>query len=274
VYCRHLDGHLAMTAAGQTLRAPRPLAAPRLERIRLPLDGGRATTAHVARFPRAATRAAVVGFSRPRRLAEWCEAAGVAHAIVAGFFIRPEGRPLGELRTRGIARDHVPFAAPWGGRRGCVGISEGVVEIDSRPALPRIPTGDLLEAGPLLVRDGLGLIDGVEDPEGFSSASEQFDSDITRGRYPRAALGVSDDEVIAVACEGRSADEAGLTLAELAAAMLELGADRAINLDGGGSTSLIFDGVLRNSPREEHGVRIAGGRPIVTALTFSVAARA
>jgi phosphodiester glycosidase len=271
VYSPYLDRHLAMTPAGQTLRSTRPLAAARLERIRLPLDDGRATTAHVARFPRALTRAAVVGFSRPRRLVEWCGAAGVAHAIVAGFFIRPEGRPLGELRTCGIARDHVPFAAPWGGRRACLAISERGVEIDSRPALPRTPPGDLLEAGPLLVRDGLALIDGVEDPEGFSSTSQQFDSDITSGRYPRAALGISDDELIAVACEGRSPHEAGLTLGELAEAVLALGADRAINLDGGGSTSLVFDGILRNSPREEHGVRIAGGRPVATALTFTLA---
>ena len=54
--------------------------------------------------------------------------------------------------------------------------------------------------------------------------------------------------------------------------MLAFGADRAINLDGGGSTSLVFDGVVRNSPREERGVRIAGGRPVVTALTFSLRA--
>jgi Phosphodiester glycosidase len=270
VYSPYLDRHLAMTPASQTLRSIRPLAGARLERIRLGLDDGRATTAHVARFQRTVTRAAVVGFAHPRRLVEWCDAAGVAHAIVAGFFIRPEGRPLGELRTCGIARDHVPFAAPWGGRRGCVAIDQGVVEIDSRPALPRSPAGDLLEVGPLLVRQGHSLIREAADPEGFSSASQQFDSDITRGRYPRAALGVSDDELIAVACEGRSADEAGLTLGELADAMAALGSDRAINLDGGGSTSLVFDGSLQNSPREEHGVRIAGGRPVATALTFSL----
>ena len=53
--------------------------------------------------------------------------------------------------------------------------------------------------------------------------------------------------------------------------MARLGSRRAINLDGGGSTSLVFDGVLRNAPREEHGVRIVGGRPVATVLTFSVA---
>ena len=210
----------------------------------------------------------MVAFPRPRRLVDWCAETGTPHAIVAGFFVRPEGRPLGELRIGGSARDHEPFAAPWGGRRACVAIRNGAVEIDPRPAFAPTPAGDLLEAGPLLVRDGLSVLDGVADPEGFSSGSEQFDSDITQGRYPRAALGVSEDELIAVACEGRAVDEAGLTLAELAEAMAALGSRRAINLDGGGSTSLVFDGILRNSPREEHGVRIAGGRPVATALVF------
>jgi hypothetical protein len=236
--------------------------------VRLGLDDGSATTINVARFPRPGTRTAVVAFQRPRRLADWCAETGTPHAVVAGFFVRPEGRPLGELRIAGSARDYEPFAEPWGGRRACVAIRNGAVEIDSRRAFAPAPAGDLLEAGPLLVRDGRSVLDGLVDPEGFSAGAEQFDSDITQGRYPRAALGVSDDELIAVACEGRAADEAGLTLAELAEAMAALGARRAINLDGGGSTSLVFDGTLRNSPREEHGVRIAGGRPVATALVF------
>jgi exopolysaccharide biosynthesis protein len=203
-------------------------------------------------------------------LVDWCTETGISHAIVAGFFVRPEGRPLGELRINGVGCDHEPFVAPWGGRRACVAVRNGVLEIGSRPAFPRSPAGDLLQAGPMLVRDGLSALDEVVDPEGFSSASQQFDSDITRGRYPRAALGTSDHELIAVACDGRARDEAGLTLAELAETMASLGSRRAINLDGGGSTSLVVDGVLRNSPREDHGVRIAGGRPVATALTFSV----
>jgi len=42
----------------------------------------------------------------------------------------------------------------------------------------------------------------------------------------------------------------------------------AINLDGGGSASLVFDGRLINRPREDHGVELAGGRPLSTALVF------
>jgi exopolysaccharide biosynthesis protein len=51
--------------------------------------------------------------------------------------------------------------------------------------------------------------------------------------------------------------------------MLELGAEAAINLDGGGSASLVIDGTLLNTPREEHGVELVGGREVATALHFA-----
>jgi exopolysaccharide biosynthesis protein len=44
---------------------------------------------------------------------------------------------------------------------------------------------------------------------------------------------------------------------------------RALNLDGGGSTSLVCGGRLRNVPREEHGVVLSGGRPVSTAVVLT-----
>ena len=98
----------------------------------------------------------------------------------------------------------------------------------------------------MLVRDGAGSSRRVQDPEGFSAGARQFDSDITAGRYPRAALGIADGTLIAAVCDGRTDDDAGLTLDELAEAMIDLGATDAINLDGGGSASLVIGGILRN----------------------------
>ena len=57
-------------------------------------------------------------------------------------------------------------------------------------------------------------------------------------------------------------------MAELATAMSGLGAAEAINLDGGGSASLVVGGALLNTPREEHGIELVGGREIATALQF------
>lgn len=57
--------------------------------------------------------------------------------------------------------------------------------------------------------------------------------------YSRMALGLSDRTLLAVAVDGKIDRLAeGLTLAELTALMLELGADHAIELDGGGSVTL------------------------------------
>jgi uncharacterized membrane protein (UPF0136 family) len=131
------------------------------------------------------------------------------------------------------------------------------------------PLGELLQAGPVLVREGEPAVRDGEDPEGFSAGAAQFDSDITAGRYPRAALGIADGTLLAVVCDGRSRVDAGLSLAELAALLVDLGAREAINLDGGGSTSLVCAGELRNRPRADFGVPLPGGRPIATALVFA-----
>jgi len=239
-----------------------------LRRLRLPLADGAVTTLHVATYDAARTLVRVVRLPRPAPLERWCRAQGVDEAIVGGFFIREEGIPLGELRTAGIARASVPFDAPWHAVRACVHVAGGEVAIARRGELAPEPPGDLLQAGPLLVRGGEPCVAG--DPEGFSAGHRQFDSDITVGRYPRAALALArGGRLLAVACDGRADGDAGLTLGELAEALVALGALDALNLDGGGSTSLVCGGRLRNRAREEHGVQLVEGRAVSTALTFT-----
>jgi hypothetical protein len=143
-----------------------------------------------------------------------------------------------------------------------------VPRIAARTELPAEPRGDLLQAGPLLVRDGRVVLAPGDDAEGFSAGQAQFDSDITEGRHPRAALGLGGGFACAVACDGRSRDDAGLTLLELARLLARLGAQHAINLDGGGSTSLVAGGALVNRPRDEHGAPPHAGRKICTAIAF------
>src|SRR3954447_7647907 len=153
-----------------------------LERLRLTLPDGAATTLHVARHDLPATAVRVVRLPHPEPLAAWCRGNGVDEALIGGFFVRPHGAPLGELRTRGILRRSVPFAAPWSGVRASVHAHGEGVTIARRDELPADPRGDLLQAGPLLVRDGAVVVEDGADPEGFSAAAGQFDSDITVGR--------------------------------------------------------------------------------------------
>src|SRR4051794_16762620 len=138
-----------------------------LERLRLTLAEGAATTLHVARYPLPETRVRVVRLAHPEPLASWCLAAGVEEALVGGFFVRPHGTPLGELRTAGILPRSVPFSAPWGGVRACLHVHRGRIAIARRDELPADPRGDLLQAGPLLVRGGEVVVPDGEDPEGF-----------------------------------------------------------------------------------------------------------
>ena len=240
-----------------------------LRRLRVELDDGLRTSVHVARYPLDATTPRVALLRRPAPLGEWSAARGWPEALVGGFFTRPDTRPLGEVRTRGVVRRVTPFAAPWDAVRACLHVDSGRPRIAPRDDLPAQPRGDLLQAGPLLVHAGRTMVRADRDPEGFAAGAAQFDSDITAGRYPRAALGIGRDELIAVACDGRSRADAGLTLVELAELLLELGAREAINLDGGGSTSLVCEGALRNRPRAEFGVPLPGGRPIATAIVFA-----
>ena len=222
----------------------------------------------MARFERERFTVRVAALEPCSTLVRWCAANGAAHAIVGGFYLRPGGPPLGDLWIDGGARPSTPFDPPWGGLRACVHAEDGRVRLAPRHLLPTDPDGDLLQAGPMLVAAGEPLIRRGEDAEGFSAGARQFDSDITAGRYPRAALGLDQRQLIAIVCEGRADEEAGLTMAELATAMVGFGAREAINLDGGGSASLVLDGELVNTPREEHGLELVGGREVATALQF------
>ncbi|HEY2477180.1 MAG TPA: phosphodiester glycosidase family protein [Solirubrobacterales bacterium] len=253
-----------------TLPRPRPdAAAPQLSRERRRLDDGALTTLHVARFRRDAVVVSVAALHPCATLAAWCAAEGHAHAIVGGFYMRPEGPPLGDVWIDGRALATEPFDSPWDACRACVHAEAGAVALRAREEIDGAPRGDLLQAGPMLLRDGeLQVRPGV-DVEGFSAGSRQFDSDITLGRYPRAALGLNSEHLVAVVCDGRADDEAGMTMIELGEAMAALGCADAINLDGGGSASLVIDGALVNTPREEHGRELVGGRAIATALRIT-----
>jgi hypothetical protein len=240
------------------------------ELTRVRLGDGWETTVYLVRHPRATTSVRLVVFPETRRLDHWCAANDKPEAIVAGFFLRDPYRPLGEVRIDGAIVEHEPVAGPWGPMRACVHV-DGGVRIAARRELPDEPPGHLLQAGPLLVSGGRSLIDG-EDREGFSAGAGQFDSDITEGRQPRCALGLNETELLAVCCDGRrSGVDGGLGMAELARLLISLGADDAINLDGGGSATLVHRKHLLNRPYSRQDQPAPKSRPVVTALLFDPA---
>lgn len=260
---------MSVGAARILASAPAQTAPRHLRRYRWSLTDGRRTTVHVASYSAEDTALRVAVLRPAQPLEVWCNRHRVQEAIVAGFFTRPRNVPLGELCTRGIRRRSVPFTAPWNEVRAAVHVHDGGVTLARRSELVAAPAGDLVQAGPMLVCGARAVVAEGEDAEGFSLASDQFDSDITAGRHPRAALGLAaSGRILAVAADGRSRRDAGLTLPELADLFLALGAERAINLDGGGSASLVCGGELRNRPRAEHDIELPCGRPVATALVF------
>src|SRR5690349_16237123 len=139
----------------------------RVRSARIELADGARTMVHVARYDAAATELQVAVLRGQAKLEGWCAEQGVDEALVGGFFTRPDGLPLGEVRTRGVARPFVPFDPPWGDLRACVHVRGGVAAIAPRAELDAAPPGDLLQAGPLLVRDGRAVFSRAADAEGF-----------------------------------------------------------------------------------------------------------
>lgn len=66
---------------------------------------------------------------------------------------------------------------------------------------------------------------------------------------PRTAVGkISTNHYVFVVSDGRTSESAGLTLYELANFMKSLGCTYAYNLDGGGSSTMYFNGNVVNNP--------------------------
>lgn len=79
-------------------------------------------------------------------------------------------------------------------------------------------------------------------------------------RHPRTAIGFNDDNLFLVVVDGRQEDlSVGMSLPELAELMKQLGCQEALNLDGGGSSTLWLGGKIMNSPSDGRPRRIANG---------------
>jgi hypothetical protein len=72
-------------------------------------------------------------------------------------------------------------------------------------------------------------------------------------RHPRTAVGFNDQYFFLVEVDGRQKNlSLGMTFAELATFMRQLGCTEALNLDGGGSSTFWLGGRVMNSPSDKH----------------------
>ena len=98
---------------------------------------------------------------------------------------------------------------------------------------------------------GPGLVENGE-------ISVSLDSEVGRAKAsnPRTAIGVIDElHYVFVVSDGRTDDSEGLSLYELASFMDQLGVQTAYNLDGGGSSTMVFRNQIINNPTGGFGDR-------------------
>lgn len=97
----------------------------------------------------------------------------------------------------------------------------------------------VLSFGPVLVKDGSTAVDAATEV-GKAMTSN-----------PRTAIGmISPLHYVLVVSDGRTSSEAGLSLYQLAQVFEDQGCTFAYNLDGGGSSTLWFEGKVLNTPTD------------------------
>lgn len=115
-------------------------------------------------------------------------------------------------------------------------ISESTVSMES---LANQGISQILSFGPALVENSQVAVDSD------SEVSQSMQSN------PRTAVGqISELHYMVIVSDGRTAESEGLSLLELAGLLQERGCTTAYNLDGGGSSTMVFNGEIINNPTD------------------------
>jgi len=134
----------------------------------------------------------------------------------------------------------------------------GVVRITARLGASRTPPYAVVGGWGRLAKGGVNVGSATDSLEGtlprFSAA-----------RHPRSAIAISRDSgtVMLAVVDGRRPWSVGMSLGELADALIALGAWDAMNLDGGGSSTLWVNGTVVNYPSDAAGERAVGNAMFV-----------
>jgi len=162
--------------------------------------------------------------------------AGALAAVNAGFFNVKTGGSVTYIKTDGRIQDS-DTAKKWPQN---INLNGAILIRTSNEmyAVKKMPNSwfdshseydDILVTGPLLMEDG--------------SLNNLPETSLVVNKHPRTAFGaINSRKVILLTVDGRAAEAAGMTLKELAEFMLLLRCKEAINLDGGGSTTMWING--------------------------------
>lgn len=250
------DGHPVIdrfTFAGSVLTPPPAVAI-------LPLDAvnfrprGDATVLYTSSYGATPSDSAAVTVEVPLRIAErrgdtlFLQALGAPRAGGSLTIARGEAVLSGTGAAAEVVRRLGGSLAPPSRLRVVTAFS---------PRRGRLCT--LVGGWPRLIVNGRSLADSVDRLEGtFSRFS------VTR--HPRTGVGISRDSatMYLITVDGRSESSSGMSLAEFASLMQSLGVAQGLNLDGGGSTTLVLGGRVVNHPSDTTGERTVGNALLVT----------
>lgn len=159
-----------------------------------------------------------------------------------GAILAVNGDYYGAQEKGYVIRNGVLYRSSSSGGEDLVIYKDGSFEViseNSVSAQALIESGaqQCLSFGPALVIDGNTAVTKTEEV-GKAKTSN-----------PRTAIGVIDElHYVLVVSDGRTNESEGLSLYQLAEFMQSLGAKTAYNLDGGGSSAMVFNGKVINNP--------------------------
>lgn len=164
-----------------------------------------------------------------------------------GFIISASGEAARKLEEVLILNRNIKSSANFSD----VPYDRRIEEID------KLSEMDVVGGLPQLIKDG--KIDITWEQE---KAAKAF----VENRHPRTAVAkLKDGKFLMMTVDGRQPGvSVGMSLQELAEYLFSLGAVDAMNLDGGGSTTMFLDGKVVNSPSDKEGERKIGDAILVT----------
>ena len=175
---------------------------------------------------------------------------GAVGCTNAGGFVDEGGTGKGGIPDGIVIQDgRITYGSAGGTYRGLAGFDGNNVlhvgDMTGQQALDAgIVNGTNFSGGPVLIKDGQRMT-------GFVS-----------GINPRTCIGqTADGTVLLLAIEGRMADSLGATFEDLTDIMEEYGAINAVNMDGGSSSGMYYQG-----ERITRSCSVIGDRPVPTAI--------
>ncbi len=154
------------------------------------------------------------------------------------------------FRDSGIVIRNGVIFRDKGARNGLAFYKDGTVQVydETKTTAKKLLADGVwntMSFGPALLVDG-AIPAGIESFE----VDTNFGNHSIQGRQPRTAVGlISARHYVFVAVDGRAQGySVGVTMTEMAQIMQDLGCTVAYNIDGGGSTTMYFNGTLVNRP--------------------------